>query len=84
MEAKSDYDVASSVTLTLPYPVVTVNPASCFTVDSYEVVDPGTLLMPNYMSLDSSSVKIFTDDRSLLGKHQLQITAQISSGESLH
>ena len=81
---KSDYDVASGATLTLPYPVITVNPATCFSVDSYVVVDSGTLLMPDYITLDRSSVNIFSDDRSLLGRHTLQITALISNGENLH
>ena len=47
------------------------------------MVDPITTVIPTFLTLGSSTVDIFTDDRNSVGSYTLDITAVVDNGEIL-
>ena len=86
IEPYTDYNVASGATVDILLPTITVNPAICFSVSSFEVVDAVTgAPAPEFLSSNETHVSITTEDRAYVGMHTLSIRAHITiSGQILY
>ena len=85
IEPFNDYNVASGSIMDILSPAITVNPAICFSVDSFVVVDAVTsAAAPAFLSVSPTYVSIFTEDRAYVGTHVFSIKAHISNGEILY
>jgi len=64
--ASSSYDLASGVAMALAKPVVSVRPATCFTVTSFEITTLAGAAV-SYISVGASSIDVFSVDWSVKG-----------------
>ena len=85
IEPYTDYNVASGAVMVILLPAITVNPASCFSISSFEVVDAATgVAAPVFINASLTQISIFTEDRSNVGTHVFTIRALLNNGEVKH
>ena len=69
--------------MSIEAPVLTVLPALCYWVESFEVLNTLTNLQEPFLSASQTSVDINTTDRSKIGQYSMSITAVLNNGDRL-
>lgn len=78
------YDLALEP-IEIAYPVISVNPAECFTVDSFELSNFYAFSNTDFITDDGAKFTIETTDRSLTRSTQIiEVSAVTNSDERLH
>ena len=81
ISVKTEYDISSWNTLSLPLPLVSVTPSLCFSVDLYVVYDTATGIVPNFITVDIFTIDILTQDKELVGTQSMTFNAITNNGE---
>ena len=64
--AEASYDVSSNSGMSFPLPELTITPVGCFQFVGFNIYDKRTRDFPAYMTLDGSTLTIFTTDSGLV------------------